>query len=198
MPARHGAPLAFPASSPGTASGAPAGSRTLLVLSLLLLASSLSILVVTSTWSCPIEAPTRPCQHLISVRNPHRERLPLLPQANLEESWREAVATTARSAISAISATSAASAGTVGLVRVHGQVRWGARPASDYDLVFQPLGRGPGFGEGDWDFTDKEGRYEVELSPATYAVLSGDGGPCLTYAVAPKGKVDVVLDIDLR
>ncbi len=84
-----------------------------------------------------------------------------------------------------------------GLVRVHGQVRKDGRPVADYDLVFQPIVGGLDSDREDWDFTDENGRYEVELPAACYVVRKDDEGPWLANAVVPKGKDELVLNIDL-
>ena len=83
------------------------------------------------------------------------------------------------------------------LVRVHGLVLRDGRPAANYDLVFQTMGFGPDNEEEDWDFTDENGRYEVELPPACYVVRNDDEGPWLANVVVPKGKDELVLNIDL-
>ena len=84
-----------------------------------------------------------------------------------------------------------------GLVRVHGQVRQAGRPVANYDLVFKPLDDGRDVGQGDWDFTDSNGRYEVLLPAAAYAILNDDEGPCLWNVVVPRNKAELVLDLDL-
>ena len=86
---------------------------------------------------------------------------------------------------------------TRGLVRVYGLVRRDGRPVANYDLVFQTMGWGPDNEEGDWDFTDEQGRYEVELLPACYVVRNDDEGPWLANVVVPEGKDELVVNIDL-
>ena len=164
------------------------------------IALSLSfLLVATAAWSWLTGGRVEPDESLSAtspdidtsrLHDPHREEPVVQRQETLEKSRREVLATAA-------APVPTSSSGSRGLVRVHGQVRRGSRPVPNYDLVFQSLGEGPDFGEEDWDFTDEDGRYEVRLPAATYAVLNDDEGPCLTYVVAPKGKDEVVLDIDL-
>lgn len=81
------------------------------------------------------------------------------------------------------------------LVRVLGQVRRNGRPVVDYDLSFERSGPRPD--EEDWDSTDEDGRYEVELPAARYDVWNDGGGPWLTTLVVLPQEREVVLDIDL-
>ncbi len=80
------------------------------------------------------------------------------------------------------------------LVRVQGHLRRAGRPLAWNDLSFQVLAQGQG--ECDWGFTDEEGLYEVELSPARYAVRTEDGS-LVTEVIVPEGREELALDLDL-
>ena len=79
---------------------------------------------------------------------------------------------------------------------VHGRVRRAGAAIEGFDLVFEPLDRPLG-SPGDWDFTDDEGRYEVEVPPGSYAVRRDDDGAWVRDALVPAGLEELELDIDL-
>ena len=78
-------------------------------------------------------------------------------------------------------------------VRVRGQVRRAGRAVADYVLAF----RDSDDDEVEWEFTDDEGRFEVELSPASYVVMNDDEGTCAANVVVSAGETELVLNIDL-
>jgi len=80
-------------------------------------------------------------------------------------------------------------------VRVHGQVRRSGRPVADYDLSFESVGLRSN--EDDWDSTDEDGRYEVEVRADHYVVRNEAAGPWVTGVTVPAGAREIVVDIDL-
>lgn len=86
-------------------------------------------------------------------------------------------------------------------VRVSGQVRRAGRPIADFDLTFRSVGSRSK--DDDWDSTDEEGRYEVEVRADHYVVLndalaaSAARERWLTRVTVPAGERELVLDIDL-
>lgn len=82
------------------------------------------------------------------------------------------------------------------IVRVHGRVLRGEEPVADYDLSFHLTGGGIGEAH-DWDFTDRKGRYAVELRPARYVVSADDGGPWLANLDVGGEAAQLVFDIVL-
>ena len=119
--------------------------------------------------------------HTDAVREEGRQAVETAPEADLPER-----------AGARVSATSSADP-----VRVHGQVRRGGRPVAKVDLAFRAIGAELDDDEGDWDFTDENGRYEVLLAPARYVVLNDDEGSWITNMVVSAGEDELVLDLDL-
>lgn len=82
------------------------------------------------------------------------------------------------------------------LVRVSGQIHRGGRPLTGYGLSFLTLGPGGPTEERDWDFTDEDGRFAVELTAARYLVRNDDGAE-LADLVVLADREELPLDIDL-
>ncbi len=80
-------------------------------------------------------------------------------------------------------------------VRVRGQVRRGGRPVADFDLSFESVGLRPD--EDDWDSTDEDGRYAVEVRADRYVVINDVSSRWLTHVTVPAGERELVVDIDL-
>ena len=68
-----------------------------------------------------------------------------------------------------------------------------------YDLSFRRVGPEPGGEEDeeDWDFTDEDGRYKVELRSGRYDVLDESAGSLVTSVTVEAWQQEVLLDIDL-
>lgn len=82
------------------------------------------------------------------------------------------------------------------LVHVHGQVRSGGLPMADCDLAFEAVNGSTGREE-DWDFTDRDGRYEVQLPAGRYRVFDDDEGSWTTSVLVPEGQPEFLLNIEL-
>jgi hypothetical protein len=82
------------------------------------------------------------------------------------------------------------------LVRVSGQVLRSGQPVPGCDLSFQVAGDSDRR-EVDWDLTDRDGRYEVELFAGTYVVSSEDGGSVTVVVPARAWQAELVVDLDL-
>jgi len=81
------------------------------------------------------------------------------------------------------------------VVHVSGRLLRGGLSVEDFELVFRPAG--PNGSEVDWDFTDEEGCFEVDLSAASYLVSSEDY-PAWTLALdVPAGADTWACDIEL-
>lgn len=79
---------------------------------------------------------------------------------------------------------------------MRGQVCRAGRPLTGYGVSFLALAPGRDPEESDWDFTDEEGRYEVELRAARYVVRDENGTDVTAAVVLTDGK-EFSLDIDL-
>jgi len=66
----------------------------------------------------------------------------------------------------------------------------------DCDLSFRPVGD-EHTGEEDWDFTDEDGRYAVELRAGRYDVLQDAAGSLVTRVTVAAWQEEVLLDLDL-
>jgi len=78
---------------------------------------------------------------------------------------------------------------------VRGQVCRTGRPLAGYGLSFLALVPGREPEEDDWDFTDEEGRFEVELRAGRHFVQD-ENGTIVTAVVVPTGRKDLFLDVD--
>lgn len=82
-------------------------------------------------------------------------------------------------------------------VRVLGRMSRAGLPVADYDLAFHALHAGLASDPEDWDVTDEDGRFEVELPVGGYAVIHADGGPWIRDVLVPGDEPELALDIDL-
>lgn len=80
-------------------------------------------------------------------------------------------------------------------VRIRGRLWARGAPVADRDLSFRSVDRPD---VEDWDFTDDEGRYEVELAPGTYDVVSDGPGQELWLArvIVPACHIDWTQDLE--
>lgn len=83
------------------------------------------------------------------------------------------------------------------LVRVRGQVFRSGQPLGGCELSFHFADRQPISKEIDWDFTDRSGRYEVELPAARYVVCSEDDGSWTGAMQVPEHREEIVVDFHL-
>ncbi len=82
-------------------------------------------------------------------------------------------------------------------VVVRGQLCRGGRPVPDCDVSFRVPADGAGANTGDWDLTDKNGRYEVALRAGSYRVRAAEDQPWTLPLVVVEGRNEIVLDLDL-
>jgi hypothetical protein len=78
--------------------------------------------------------------------------------------------------------------------RVQGGLFRAGRLAYDQDLLFVNRERPD---VQDWDITDEEGRFAVELSPGCYDVLLEDDDLWLTTVLVPRGWERLTLDLEI-
>ena len=73
------------------------------------------------------------------------------------------------------------------LVRVHGRVTTGGHALDGFDLSFVATDEAFDAMAEDWDSTDDDGGYEVQVPPGRYAVLDDDENSTKAMFVVPKG-----------
>jgi hypothetical protein len=83
------------------------------------------------------------------------------------------------------------------LVRVRGQVLKSGLLVRGCDLSFRAAAGRAREDEVEWDFTDRNGRYEVELPAAAYVVCSEDAAPWAVAILVPDDREELVLDLHL-
>ncbi len=82
-------------------------------------------------------------------------------------------------------------------IRVCGQVRRCGQPVPRCELTFYFAGQEWRDRHADWDLTDREGRYEVEIPAATYLVCCDAGWGAVITLVLRSGQGPLAFDIEL-
>ncbi|MEZ5965410.1 MAG: hypothetical protein R3F56_16375 [Planctomycetota bacterium] len=82
-------------------------------------------------------------------------------------------------------------------VRVRGQVRRSGHPLGRCELSFLVAGQEWRDEDIDWDRTDRQGRYDVELPAGTYVVWCDAGYRTSRTLVVPAWSDDLVFDVEL-
>jgi hypothetical protein len=85
-----------------------------------------------------------------------------------------------------------------GFVLVRGRVRRCGLPVGRLELDFVPASAAldDDEDEDDWDLSDEDGRFEVELAPGSY-VVRNDGGAWLGDVTVPAGVAELAIDLQL-